>query len=180
MLFHTLPFKYYLYKKCQLSIKDFLLLIHTFMCMLIFLRIIILNFQSHQIRILSGVWEWRGNGNDCPVIHILEMSIVNTRPPSSIIYPTTPTISLFEYQLICTISIFLSSTKSFSQSLNRLQVLHIHQSILSIVHQFLAEIGSLRYSKSRKQIVLISKVLVAVSALLSCISCLLLITDYRT
>ena len=38
----------------QLSIKDYLLLIHTFMCMITFLRIIILNVQSHQIRILSA------------------------------------------------------------------------------------------------------------------------------
>ena len=45
---------FYLYKKIKLSIKDYLLLIHTFMCMIIFLRIIILSFQSHQIRILSA------------------------------------------------------------------------------------------------------------------------------
>ena len=46
-------------------------LIYTFMYMIIFLRIIIvLSFGSHQIRILSAVWEWRGNGTDCPVLVI--------------------------------------------------------------------------------------------------------------
>ena len=46
-------------------IKDYLLLIYTFMCMIIFLRIIILSFQSRQTRILR---EWRGIGKDCPVL----------------------------------------------------------------------------------------------------------------
>ena len=50
----TYPFKFYFYKKIRLSIKDYLLLIYTFMCMIIFLRIIILSFQSHQTRILSA------------------------------------------------------------------------------------------------------------------------------
>ena len=52
--FLTFPLKFYLYKKFKLSIKDYLLLIYTFMCMIIFLRIIILSFQSHQTRILSA------------------------------------------------------------------------------------------------------------------------------
>ena len=52
--FLTFPFKFYLYKKFKLSIKDYLLLIYTFMCMIIFLRIIIISFQSHQIRIHSA------------------------------------------------------------------------------------------------------------------------------
>jgi hypothetical protein len=61
------PFKFYLYKKIKLSIKDYLLLIYTFMCMIIFLRIIILNFQSHQIRILSvGLgMAWNRGGVSC-------------------------------------------------------------------------------------------------------------------
>ena len=49
--FLTFPFKFHLYKKIKLSIKDYLLLIYTFMCMIIFLRIIIISFQSHQTRI---------------------------------------------------------------------------------------------------------------------------------
>ena len=52
--FLTFPFKFYLYKKFKLSIEDYLLFIYTFMCMIIFLRIIILSFQSHQTRILSA------------------------------------------------------------------------------------------------------------------------------
>ena len=40
MLFLTFPFKFYLYKKFKLSFKDYLLRICTFMCMIIFLRII--------------------------------------------------------------------------------------------------------------------------------------------
>ena len=52
--FLTFPFKFYLYKKFKLFIKDYLLLIYTFMCMIVFLRIIILSFQSHQTRILSA------------------------------------------------------------------------------------------------------------------------------
>ena len=38
--FLTFPLKFYLYKKFKLSIKDYLLLIYTFMCMIIFLRIL--------------------------------------------------------------------------------------------------------------------------------------------
>ena len=53
MCFLTFPFKSYIYKKFKLSTKDYFLLIYTFMCMIIFLRIIIISFQSHQIRILS-------------------------------------------------------------------------------------------------------------------------------
>ena len=52
--FLTFPLKFHLYKKLKLSIKDYLLLIYTFMCMIIFLRIIILSFQSHQTRIHSA------------------------------------------------------------------------------------------------------------------------------
>ena len=43
--FLTIPFKFYIYKKFKLS--------NTFMCMIIFLRIIIPSFQSHQTRLLS-------------------------------------------------------------------------------------------------------------------------------
>ena len=48
----------------KLSIKDYLLLIHTFMCMTIFLRIII---SSHQIRILSAGFgmAWNRDGLSC-------------------------------------------------------------------------------------------------------------------
>ena len=52
--FFTFPIKFYLYRKFKLSIKDYLFLIYTFMCMIIFLRIIMLSFQSHQTRILSA------------------------------------------------------------------------------------------------------------------------------
>ena len=52
--FLTFPFKLYLYKKIKFSIKDYLLLIYTFSFMIIFPRIIILSFQSHQTRILSA------------------------------------------------------------------------------------------------------------------------------
>ena len=51
--FLSFPFKFHLYKKFRLS-KHYLLLIYTFMCMIIFLRIIVLSFQSHQTRILSA------------------------------------------------------------------------------------------------------------------------------
>ena len=60
----TFPFKFYLYKKFKLSIKEYLILIYTFMYMILFLRIIILSFQSHQICILSTglgkAWNWDG------------------------------------------------------------------------------------------------------------------------
>ena len=39
----------------MLSNRDYLLLIYTFMCMIIVLRIMILSFQSRRIRILSAV-----------------------------------------------------------------------------------------------------------------------------
>ena len=61
----TFPFKFYFNKTFKLSINDYLLLIYTFMCMIIFLMKIILSFQSHQTHILSeglGIaWnrEWR-------------------------------------------------------------------------------------------------------------------------
>ena len=52
--FLTFPSKFYFYKYFKLSIEDYLLLFYTFMCMIIFLRIIILTFQSHQTSILSA------------------------------------------------------------------------------------------------------------------------------
>ena len=64
MLFSYFSIKIYLYKKIKLSIKNYLLLIYTFMCIIIFLRITILSFQSHQTRILSAglgmVWNRDG------------------------------------------------------------------------------------------------------------------------
>ena len=53
MLFSYFSIKFYVYKKFKLSIKNYLLLIYTFMCMIIVIRIVILSFQSHQNRILS-------------------------------------------------------------------------------------------------------------------------------
>ena len=52
-----------------------MLLIYTFMCMIIFLRILILSFQSHQICILSvGLgMAWNRDGLSC-----------NTNPPASL------------------------------------------------------------------------------------------------
>ena len=65
--FLTFPFKFYLYKEFKLFIKDYLFFIYTFMCMIIFLRIIILSFHSHQTRILNAglgmVWN---RDTDCP------------------------------------------------------------------------------------------------------------------
>ena len=52
--FLIFPLKFYLNRKLRLSIKDYLLLIYTFMWMMIFLKIIILIFQSHQTHILSA------------------------------------------------------------------------------------------------------------------------------
>ena len=54
-------------KKNVLSNRDYLLLIYMFMCILIFLRILILSFQSHQIRILStGLgMAWNLDGLSC-------------------------------------------------------------------------------------------------------------------
>ena len=71
MVFSTFPFKFYLYKKLKLSIKDYLLLIYTFMCMIIFLRIIILGFQSHQTLILTAGlgMAWNRYGLSC-IVHI--------------------------------------------------------------------------------------------------------------
>ena len=68
--FLTFPFKFYSYKKFKLSIKDYLLLIYTFMCMIIFSRII--SFQSHQPAFLVRVWEWRGIGTDCPELRVMK------------------------------------------------------------------------------------------------------------
>ena len=60
LLFHL----NFLNDKCKLSIKDYLLLNYTFMCIILFLRIIILTFQRHQTRILSAglgiAWNWDG------------------------------------------------------------------------------------------------------------------------
>ena len=47
-----------------MSIKDYFLLIYTFMCMIIFLT-----FQSvTKPAFLARVWEWLGIGKDCPAI----------------------------------------------------------------------------------------------------------------
>ena len=59
--FITFAFKFYLCQKFELSIKDYLLLIYTFMCMIIFLRIIIISFVSHQTRILNAGLGMTGN-----------------------------------------------------------------------------------------------------------------------
>ena len=76
--FLTFPVKFYLYNKFKLSIKDYLLLNYTFMCMIIFLRIICNSKVSKVTKpafftqvwewrgILTRVWEWRGIGTDCP------------------------------------------------------------------------------------------------------------------
>ena len=65
--FLTFQFKFYLYIKFNLSSKDNLLLIYTFMCMIIFLRIIILSYQRHQICLLSAVlgMAWNRDGLSC-------------------------------------------------------------------------------------------------------------------
>ena len=63
-------FYIFLFIQKKLSIKDYLLLIYSFMCVIIFLRIIILSFQSHQTAFLARVWEWRGIGKDSPEIYI--------------------------------------------------------------------------------------------------------------
>ena len=65
--FLTFPFKFYLYKTFKLSIKDYFLLIYMFMCMMIFLRIIILSFQSQQTCILSAGlgMAWNRDGLSC-------------------------------------------------------------------------------------------------------------------
>jgi len=53
-VFLTFHFQFYLYNKFKMSIKVYWSLIYMFMCIIIFLRIIILSFQSHQIRNLSA------------------------------------------------------------------------------------------------------------------------------
>ena len=58
MLFSLLFIKILLIQKYVMSIRDYLLLIYTCMCLSLFLMIIILSFQSHQIRIICGF----GNG----------------------------------------------------------------------------------------------------------------------
>ena len=65
--FFTFPLKFHLIKKFKLSIKDYLLLFYTFMCMIIFLRIMILSFQSHQTRILTAGlgMAWNRHGLSC-------------------------------------------------------------------------------------------------------------------
>ena len=65
--FLTFSLTYNVYNKFKLSIKYYLLLIYTIMCMIIFLRIIILSFQSHQLRILSAglVMAWNRGGLFC-------------------------------------------------------------------------------------------------------------------
>ena len=83
--FLTFPFKFYLYKKFKLSIKDYLLLIYTFMFMIIFLRIIILSFQSHQTRILSAVlgmaWNRYGLSRNCDFKKVFDPSEFTPQPP---------------------------------------------------------------------------------------------------
>jgi len=63
----TFPFKFYLYNKFKLTIKDYWSLIYMFMCIIIFLRIIILRIQSHQIRNLSAGlgMVWNRDGLSC-------------------------------------------------------------------------------------------------------------------
>ena len=58
LFFLTFPFKFYLYKKFKLYSKDYFLFIYTFMCMLTFLRIIILSFRSPKPAYKRGF----GNG----------------------------------------------------------------------------------------------------------------------
>ena len=50
----TFSLKYYLYKKFELYNRDYSLLIYTFVSMIIFLRSIHLNFQSHQMCTFSA------------------------------------------------------------------------------------------------------------------------------
>ena len=57
--FLTFPFKFYLYKKFKLSIKDYLLLIYTFMCMIIFL-----SFQTRTLNAGLGM-AWNRYGLSC-------------------------------------------------------------------------------------------------------------------
>ena len=45
-----------------------MLLIHTFMCMIIFLRIIIPVSKVSKPTFLARVWECRGIGTDCPAV----------------------------------------------------------------------------------------------------------------
>ena len=70
---------FYLYKKIKLSIKDYLLLVYTFMCMIIFLRIIILSFRSHQTRILSAGlgMAWIRDGLSCNTIFFTSLKLRN-------------------------------------------------------------------------------------------------------
>ena len=64
LFFLTFPLQFYLYNKFKLSVKDYLLLIYTFMCLIIFLRIIILSFQSHQS--IPGLrMAWNRDGLSC-------------------------------------------------------------------------------------------------------------------
>ena len=63
--FLTFPFKFYFYIKLKLSIKDYLLLIYTFMCMLIFLKIIIQSFQSNRILSAGFGMAWNRYGLSC-------------------------------------------------------------------------------------------------------------------
>ena len=66
-VFLIFPYKYYFYKKCQLSNKNNLLLIYTFMAMIQFWRSIHLSFQSHQLWTFSAGLEmaWNRNGLSC-------------------------------------------------------------------------------------------------------------------
>jgi len=69
-LFHTFPLTLtltLLFIQNVLSNRDYLLIIYTFMCMIIFLRIIILSFFFFtKSAFLARGWEWRGIRTDCP------------------------------------------------------------------------------------------------------------------
>ena len=46
-----------------------MLLVYTFMCMIIFLRILILVSKVTKPLFLARVLEWRGSGTDCPALY---------------------------------------------------------------------------------------------------------------
>ena len=55
-----------------MSNRDYLLLIYTCMCIILFLMMIILSFQSHQIRMLSAGLGMAWN-RYCPVLRLLHL-----------------------------------------------------------------------------------------------------------
>ena len=85
-----------------MSIKDKLLLIYTFMCMIIFLRILILSFQSHQICILSvGLgMAWNRDGLSC-----------NTNPPAS--------LTLLDVYIFKTLALFFEVCMAYMYCIDR-------------------------------------------------------------